>query len=165
MGAGLDEIDRRRSAFKRRLRELENIQTSDVRKLESALVEFVQVSQQLAWDMALSAVVNCFARLIQRTPVDTGRARSGWMLGTESTEAVPPLGEYPEFKSDLSAAVNKTLSGVDLDEATAVYITSNIEYILFLEAGWSKQQAGGFIALFIAELTQQLEAATKAFAQ
>lgn len=165
MGAGLDEIDRRRSAFKRRLRQLESLHTDDVQKLGAALVEFVQVSEQLAWTMALSAVANCFSDLVRRTPVDTGRARAGWMFTTESTQTVPPPGEYAEYKADIAAAVDNALAGVNLDEATVVYITNNVEYILALEAGWSKEQAGGFIALFLAELTQQLEAATRHFSK
>ncbi|MFT4300667.1 MAG: hypothetical protein QM579_02850, partial [Desulfovibrio sp.] len=97
--------------------------------------------------------------LVQQTPVDTGRARAGWQIGTAPTEWVPTSAQWDEYKG--TGAVTRALASVpveQLSQADVIYICNNVEYILALEAGWSAQAPSGFIALFIQRLNQQLTA-------
>lgn len=68
------------------------------------------------------------------TPMDTGRARAGWIWQTGSISAYkPPKGNYPD--SGKGPAITPFNLGDTL------YLANNVEYIKVLEDGWSKKQA------------------------
>ena len=75
--------------------------------------------------------------------------------GAEPSDAVPPAGDYPEFRGDVSAAVEQAIAKVGAD-AELFSITSDLDYMPFLEAGWSEQAPAGFIALTFREAAEQL---------
>ena len=77
------------------------------------------------------------------------------MNGAEPSDAVPPAGDYPEFRGDVSAAVEQAIAKVGAD-AELFSITSDLDYMPFLEAGWSEQAPAGFIALTFREAAEQL---------
>jgi len=58
-------------------------------------------------------------RIIERTPVDTGRAQAGWNEGVGQEE--------------------------DDGETTQISVTNDVEYINFLEFGTSKMQAAAMV--------------------
>lgn len=68
---------------------------------------------------------------------------------------MPPLS--PKEKEAISREVLKLEA---LSKADVIYIMNNVEYILPLEAGWSRQSSG-FWALFLSELSSQLEKAAE----
>ena len=82
-------------------------------------------------------------------------ARASWNLGAEPSDAVPPAGDYPEFRGDVSVAVEQAIAKVGAD-AELFSITSDLDYMPFLEAGWSEQAPAGFIALTFREAAEQL---------
>ena len=125
---------------------------NDLKKAFKVWVDAAHEDGLLAFMAALSG---CYARLVQRTPMDTGRARAGWHIEDEVNEWKPDFG----IRYDIAARIREELSKLpSLIQADVVYIMSNIEYILPLEAGWSVQSSG-FWALFIEELGSQLEQA------
>lgn len=67
---------------------------------------------------------------------------------------MPPAGDYPEFRGDVSAAVEQAIAKVGAD-AELFSITSDLDYMPFLEAGWSDRPRG-FIALTFREAAEQL---------
>jgi hypothetical protein len=81
-------------------------------------------------------------QLVQRTPVDTGRARSNWLasLGNPKTEAVEAtqaaqaLGRNSSIISKFNVLLNKT-----------VFIANNLPYITRLNEGSSNQAPAGFV--------------------
>lgn len=75
--------------------------------------------------------------------------------GAEPSDAVPPAGDYPEFRGDVSAAVEQAIAKVGAD-AESFSITNDLDYMPFLEAGWSEQAPAGFIALTFREAAEQL---------
>lgn len=109
----------------------------------------------------LAVIADCYSRLVVRTPVDTGRARVSWHITGDQDEWKPDPGDYPEARENVSSIIEKEIRKLQLSlsESDIVYIMSNIEYMLPLEAGWSKKQGGGFIALFLTELKASLESA------
>ncbi len=101
--------------------------------------------------------------VVERTPVDTGRARSNWTVTLRS----PALGLRWAFSpipsrwrrpygpggsrgetANLQAAVrqgNAVLAGLQSSEHMSTFISNNLPYILRLTRGWSNQSPTGLI--------------------
>ncbi len=71
--------------------------------------------------------------IVDRTPVDTGMARSGWRLEVAS------------------------------DNPLVMRIVNAVPYSLYLEYGWSKQAPAGMLRVSILEFADRLRRATDAF--
>ncbi len=118
------------------------------------------------------------SRVIKRTPVDTGRARSGWdmTLGTPSSFLPPDrtrmqntggLDEVGSTLGDLQdqtlgifqggVMLNRTAAAAQIDGTQNVFIINNVPYIIYLEDGWSKQSPAGMVRLTIAEMEAEIE--------
>jgi len=131
---------------------------AEVKAFATGLVpEQVRVLQK---KVALEGLV----RLVNRTPVDTGRARGGWQVGVNnrpSGQTSPPLG--PKHKKPLTSLPPLSASGQDTVNAgsaqiktvpafSVVYIVNNVEYIGELENGKSGQSPNGMLALTVNDL-------------
>lgn len=148
-------IESRRQAIKRRMAELDRLSTSDARALDKAMTEMCALYAEYARSTVALVAFEAYRTLVERTPEDTGRARASWNLGAEPSGAVPPAGDYPGFRGDVSAAVEQAIAKVGAD-AESFSITSDLGYMPFLEAGWSEQAPAGFIALTFREAAEQL---------
>lgn len=99
------------------------------------------------------------ARVIMRTPVDTGRARANWMfsLGTPSKETSSDLDkETPANSSGAGSSkakdgLNAALATYDPFKNPIIYFTNSVPYIGRLEYGSSKQAPQGMVRLTVAE--------------
>lgn len=102
----------------------EFVKELDAENLGLAERELVKLQKAIA--------IEALSRIIQRTPVDTGRARGNWQL----TIAVVPSDQVNRKDTNgtetLSANISK-LAG--LQPYQVVYITNNVEYINILEEG------------------------------
>ena len=141
-----------------RIRQLDSKVCNSGKELQETVSKLVEAHASLARAAIASAIVREFGELIKQTPVDTGRARAGWSIGTEPSEWTPPPGVWEEFLANgyIDAAVAKGLTNKKLSESEVVYICNNVKYILALEAGWSKQAPQGFIGKFLQRLNMQL---------
>ena len=141
-----------------RIRQLDSKVCNNGKELQETLTALVEAHAGLARSAIAAAIVREFGELIKQTPVDTGRARAGWSIGTEPSEWTPPPGVWEEFISNgfVDAAVAKGLTNKNLSEADVIYICNNVQYIMALEAGWSKQAPQGFIGKFLQRLNMQL---------
>ena len=83
-----------------------------------------------------------YTRIVERTPVDTGRARQNW-------------GIAPTEPGDAPDAATVILSNADPMNGYVIY--NNLDYIEDLEMGSSKQAPAGFIRLSLAELGLDLK--------
>lgn len=90
--------------------------------------------------LALEALV----RVVQKTPVDTGRARSGW-----NTTVGTPDESIAQNPDPVSVGVIATS---DLGPFQVVHISNNVIYIEFLEQGSSSQAPRGMVSVTVAEL-------------
>lgn len=82
--------------------------------------------------------------IMKRTPVDTGRARAGWMvsLGAPSTY-LPPEGDKvspPEQPN------------IETDGIQSTFIINNVSYIKALDEGHSQQAPNGMVKLAVAKV-------------
>ena len=141
-----------------RIRQLDSKVCNNGKELQETLTALVEAHAGLARAAIAAAIVREFGELIKQTPVDTGRARAGWSIGTEPSEWTPPPGVWEEFLANgsIDAAVAKGLTNKKLSEADVIYICNNVQYIMALEAGWSKQAPQGFIGKFLQRLNMQL---------
>lgn len=78
------------------------------------------------------------------TPVDTGRARWGWMcsIGRPALSAPPP-GQY----SMAAARAADTFTVSAVSGRDPLYVANNVPYIHRLNEGWSKQAPARFVEL------------------
>ena len=159
-----EKWDRRLSAVRTRIRKLENLHTKSVDKFNATLDELVRLkTEEEALFIVKSIVINAFARLVDRTPVDTGRARAGWIFEIDTPSLwIPPKGAYEklqtESRSAVRAAVADELEKIENATPGAVwFIVNNVEYIEALEAGHSVQaKPYGMLGLTLNELRNQL---------
>lgn len=97
-------------------------------------------------------------RLVEKTPVDTGRARANWQVGIGSApEGVPYPADEPYTATSPdgaeSMAVQEGSAQIGaIKKPVACYITNNVEYIEELEHGHSQQAPNGMLAVTITEL-------------
>lgn len=91
------------------------------------------------------------SRIIQRTPVDTGRARANWNAAiggadTSITDATDQSGS--------KAISDATVTAVSNGKGQTLYLTNSLPYIQRLEDGWSQQAAQGMVKLSALEFQQ-----------
>lgn len=94
-----------------------------------------------------------FRRIVLKTPVDTGWARSSWhvALGAPNTSVPPP----PSAKGGgalLTAVPTTTALAGPVPVGVPVYVTSSLAYIKALEQGHSRQAPQGMVAVSIQEV-------------
>lgn len=97
-------------------------------------------------------------RVVQKSPVDTGRFRGNWMVSIGvradgTIETVDPSG---------GTTINKGLAPIStLDKMDVVYIQNNLPYAERLENGWSQQAPAGMVAVTVAEIEAFFSQVTK----
>lgn len=156
-----DRLTARRRELQRQMEEANDRICANGRDLKKAFQQWVNAAHEDGLLAFLAQLADCYGRLVQRTPVDTGRARAGWYIEGEPSEWKPAPGEYEKAKAEAAAVISQEVLKLEaLSKADVIYIMNNVEYILPLEVGWSRQSSG-FWALFLSELSSQLEKAAE----
>lgn len=98
--------------------------------------------------------LDMFARVILRTPVDTGRARGNWQVSIGAVndsviEVNDKAGTVTISKA--AAAVAKVKAG------DTIFLCNSLPYIHRLETGWSKQAPAGMVGITIEEFMAVVE--------
>lgn len=162
MYGSLEDITRDRESMRRRIQWLDKKNCKTAQELQKILNEQVELGKKITRLEVLVAVFKCFENLVRRTPVNTGRLRAGWQFTGDISDInfVPPDDpeKYKEFKSDgnLNRAIQTSIRNSVFDETDSLFVFDNVEYLLALNAGWSKRQAGHFIDKFLQELKGEL---------
>ena len=149
--------------WRSRIEELDKRVCRDGAELQRTISELVEANTGLVRAQVIEIITEEFAALIEGTPVDSGRARAGWMMTDKPTENEPPQvkhrakggGVEAEFASLIERHLREA-TDLGLTQPDVVYICNNVKYILALEAGWSIQAPQGFIALFMQRITNRL---------
>jgi len=117
-------------------------------KFEMTLKEFSKKTEIALEDVIRKVAFDCFSGVVKRTPVDTGWARSSWNVAFVNPDTSVP--DKPGDGAGEAAAIAKNneqqskLYG-DLGIDKIVWITNSLDYVQYLEAGWSKQAGKGFM--------------------
>jgi hypothetical protein len=103
-----------------------------------------------------------FGRIVEKTPVDTGRARASWNISIgEPDRSVAPEGQQPAMNRVSAEAKARTALATLTERGVlgdTVYITNNLPYIVALEDGHSPQSAPKvMVALSIEEVNLKMD--------
>lgn len=158
MADELIALETKREQVKRRIADLNNKRCKDVDDLQRTLNELVRLKiQDEALGTVKKIVVAAYENIVERTPVKTGRAKASWQFSTSApSDYVPPPGNY---KGEINAIVQKTVAEIFRANPDMWYISSNLEYIEALEAGWSDLAPQGMVALALQEMKHQMNSA------
>lgn len=93
-----------------------------------------------------------FCRLVDRTPVDTGRARGNWEI-TVTSGYKGESTNYDPNRFDKTGDATKARAWAVLEEAVGkrAYIVNNTPYFQYLDKGWSQQAPHGIIQVTVSE--------------
>lgn len=96
-------------------------------------------------------------RLVNRTPVDTGRARGGWQV----RQTIASENDNGNIDTGGGSTITAGLSIINRVRIPfgVIVIFNNVEYIVFLEEGSSSQAPQGMVALTILDLNRIAAAA------
>lgn len=138
------------------------------------LTRFVQKAKANADMVFGKSCLEIFARVAERTPVDTGRCRVGWQPGINAMPSGSDPGALKQMvrKARLTAA--PPLSSADKGKiATALlglkfgdtaWLVNNVHYVQYLEYGtasygFSPQAPAGMVRITLSEWTAAVEKA------
>lgn len=91
-------------------------------------------------------VLSMFSKIVQRTPIDTGRLRGNWQIGISSR----PTGELS--RKGISGAIGGEQRKISrIHGGDVVYITNNLPYAQVIENGSSEQAPNGMLRITVEE--------------
>ena len=107
-------------------------------------------------DDLLKYTEEIFKRIVMRTPVRTGRARAAWHMLPPNTPGDSYAYTVPAGPHQAQAqSFDGSLSGAHTGPWDTI-IGNNVDYIIALEAGHSRQAPNGMVAVTLLELTNAL---------
>ena len=112
------------------------------RFLSNAKGKHAEITAKLAFDV--------LRQIVQRCPVDTGRARSSWF----ASEGAPVFSETSRIDKSGNPSLERGAKVFNGKKQFPVYfITNSLQYVAQLEQGSSKQAPNGFVAVSIVSVT------------
>ncbi|ELY4544119.1 HK97 gp10 family phage protein [Cronobacter sakazakii] len=98
-------------------------------------------------------------RLVQMSPVDTGRFRGNWQTGLDNL----PEGTLDMFDKTGTETIARGALVIEQFKVgmKSVYFTNNLPYAYALEMGHSQQAPGGMVRITAAEFQRFFDAAAK----
>lgn len=126
---------------------------NDLRKFADSVEEDVST-------VVKGGAFKIFQQLSDRTPRDKGRASAAWNASKNKiNKKVPPKGEYPKRSNiELSSEIEKIGK---FEEKDTIFLSNNLEYIVPLDRGHSKQAPSGFFRASISAWKQFIRDAAK----
>jgi len=95
-----------------------------------------------------------FSRVIQKSPVDTGRFKGNWQVAIGSV----PSGTVEIDDKEGTATIAKvTAATLELKAGQTIYLVNNLPYANRLEYGHSKQAPNGMVRLTLLEFNQVVD--------
>lgn len=91
------------------------------------------------------------SRLVRRTPVDTGRARGGWIPSISKPSGAVSRALDPSGNGAIRA-ITQTFASSKVPAYPVLYISNNVEYIGALNDGHSQQAPAQFVEMAVAEM-------------
>lgn len=116
-----------------------------VKQLRSAVAR-IPPGKTLVFQKKLS--LEALRKLVLLTPVDTGRARGGWILQVGAPSRWIPGKQNVDPDGESTVMTGRQFLE-ELQPFGAVFISNNVEYILHLEHGTSKQAPQGMLKLTV----------------
>lgn len=92
--------------------------------------------------------LDMFSRVIQKSPVDTGRFKGNWQV---AIRAIPSGILEIDDKSGTATMSNVAAKVLALKAGDTIYLVNNLPYARGLEYGHSKQAPSGMVRLTVQE--------------
>ena len=144
--------------------------TPSYRQFDADLQEF---ARRLDADIGLvtrRVALQVFTGIVEKTPVDTGRARSNWAINVgapaptpstaiseEEADSLRRTGERQSSNSVTSRTIKEAeAEAAGIDGTVVVHITNNLPYISRLNEGHSRQAPAGFVETTLDEVANQI---------
>jgi len=115
------------------------------------LSRFKVKSEQQMKTVIQKITMEAFERVVLKTPVDTGRARANW----SPSIGAPTAASYPE-RMDKSGGVSIAAAqraAFDWNCIGSIFLCNNVNYILPLEYGSSRQAPAGMVRVTLGEIS------------
>lgn len=127
-----------------------------------SLIKFADHTTGSIEKVIRKACIDLYRSIVRMTPVDTGRARSNWMISTTEDNRILVQNSEGTFDVDsiISAEISNFSFGV---HDSKIIIYNNLEYIEALESGSSSQAPAGMVAISITEFSNYFNEAVKEF--
>lgn len=124
------------------------IYEADIKRFRSfSIREVKQLTRKVSIDLLRG--------IIQRTPVDTGRARASWNVTNGRS---PDTRVAPDMSKARKSFPNISVKTAGLTDGHDFMISNNLDYIGKLENGHSKQAPNGMVRIAIANIQARLNA-------
>ncbi|EPK6501896.1 TPA: HK97 gp10 family phage protein [Klebsiella quasipneumoniae subsp. quasipneumoniae] len=125
----------------------------------AAVNAFVLRAKENQEQVIRAVSLRILARLVQMSPVDTGRFRGNWLVGFNNA----PGGTLEAFDKEGDDTIARESLVIEQFKVgmTAVYFTNNLPYAYPLEFGHSSQAPGGMVRITAAEFQQFFDAAAQ----
>ena len=133
---------------------------SNTRRCEEFSAELksvaIRLPQELINPFVRKITLQVLTGVVQKTPVDTGRARGGWQVNQGGPPQSSPIRLDPSGQATIADGYREIAS---LPDYPTVYISNNVRYIGYLEQGkpgpGSNQAPNGMAALTLREVASQ----------
>lgn len=121
---------------------------ADFSKSLMALAEYVDGSFE---KVLRKACIDLYRAVVEKCPVDTGRAKASWGLATYHGDDVHD-NQDGYTANELEQIIKDNVSDFKISvHDDAVFIYNNLEYIEFLENGTSTQAPYGMVSISLVE--------------
>lgn len=121
---------------------------SDGSIFAAQIAEFVAKAKGNADLVVRKIALDMFARVIMKSPVDTGRFKGNWQCAIGS---VPAGTVALDDKGGTATIAKVTAAALGVKAGDVIYLVNNLEYARALEYGHSKQAPAGMVRLTISE--------------
>lgn len=107
-------------------------------------------------DVRKQLIYKLYASVVEKTPVDTGRARGNWLVSVGSID-----GNTTDRKNKAGTPDTAEIAKIDAMEGDeTAYIVNNLPYINSLEYGHSQKQApNGMVGITMQEASEDFRRA------
>lgn len=136
------------------------VSSTNQAQFSSTIAEFADKLRIKAGALQKKITFDMHKDIMERTPVDTGRARANWMASVG--EPSKDVNLYPNVKSTGNPQIAAPMPPpLDIDGTKDSYIINNLPYIKALDEGHSKQAPNGMVKLAMQAQDQRLEDAVR----
>lgn len=104
--------------------------------------------------VARKVTLDLFTSVVQKSPVDTGRFKANWNVGTTPNVSFTASTNASRGLSEAQKAIGIPAGGV-------VYLSNGLPYARRLEYGYSRQAPAGMVRLSVREFRQFVERAVR----
>lgn len=133
------------------------LRISNQRAFQNQIKKGINAVPEMQVDFLKKVSFDALKLFQEETPEDTGRARGSWNTTVDSSPStwIPPEnpgGNYPK----------QTFNGSAVKPGSLINVTSNLEYMEYLEEGHSSQAALGIVNPVYSALLIQIKAVVRA---